>query len=82
MGDIYNTKYTRAIDMLNQAHTRTHTCTHARTHAHTHTAISAMLEKRWDLSVVLKDETELENLIFLESVFQSVGAKKEKERSL
>ena len=31
------------------------------------------------MSVVLKDETEWENLICFGSVFQSVGAKKEKE---
>ena len=36
-----------------------------------------MLEKRWDLSVVLKDEADWENLIFFGSVFQSVGAKEE-----
>ena len=37
--------------------------------------------KRWDLSVVLKDQTEWENLIFFGNVFnfKSVGAKKEKE---
>ena len=76
MSYIYNTKYTSAMGMLNQAHTRTH----ARTNTHTHTN-QRYVGKRWDLSVVLKDETEWENLIFLGSVFQSVGAKKEKERS-
>ena len=30
-----------------------------------------MLEKRWDLSVVLKNEADWENLIFFGSVFQS-----------
>ena len=33
------------------------------------------------MSVDLKDEAEWDNLIFFGSVFQSVGAKKEKERS-
>ena len=40
-----------------------------------------MLEKKCDLSVVLKVEADWENLIFFVSVFQRVGAKKEKERS-
>ena len=50
-----------------------------RSHSHSN---QRYVGKRWDLSVVLnlKDEIELENLIFFGSVFQSVGlgAKKEK----
>ena len=57
---------------LNQAHT------HA--HAHTHTN-QRYVGKRWDFSAVLKDEADWENLIFFGSVFQRVGAKKEKEHS-
>ena len=68
---IYNTKYTSEI------HAQAHTCM-----PHTDTHINQRyVGKRWDLSVVLKDEAEWENLIFFGSVFQSVGAKKEKERS-
>ena len=67
MSSIYNAKYVSAIDMLNQAHPRT--------------PISAMLEKG-GTSVFLKDETEWENLIFFGSVYQSVGAKKERSQSV
>ena len=55
---------------------------HAHTHTHTHTN-QRYVGNKWDLSVVLKDEadSDRENLIFFESVFQRVGAKKEKKRS-
>ena len=58
--------------MLNQAYAHTHT------HAHTN---RCYVGKRWDLSAVLKDEADWENLIFFGSVFQRARAKKEKERS-
>ena len=57
-----------------------HTHMHTHTHTHTHTN-QRYVRKRWDLSAVLKDEVDWENLIFFRSVFQRVGAKKEKERS-
>ena len=46
-------------------HTHSHTHTHTHTHSHSHTLTNQRyVGKRWDLSVDLKDEAELENLIF------------------
>ena len=81
---IYSTKYTitSAIDTLNQAHTHTHAHTHARTHVYTHndthTHTNQNVGKRWDLSVVLKDENEWENLIFFGSVSKVLEQRKRK----
>ena len=64
-----------------ESSTRTHRHTH-RTHAARAHTNQRYLEKKWDLSAVLKDEADWKNLMnFLGSVFQRVGAKKEKERS-
>ena len=52
------------------SHTHTHTYTHTHTHTHTRTHTNQRyVGKRWDLSVVLKDEAERENLLFFGSVF-------------
>ena len=69
---IYNTKYKGAIDMLNQA----------RRDRHTHATNRHYVGQRYDLSAVIKDEADWGNLIFLGSVFQRVGAKKEQDRSV
>ena len=61
------------------------THSHARAHTHMHTHIHTnqrYVEKQWDLSAVLKDEADWENLICFGNVLQRVGTKKEKERSL